>query len=245
MLDETGHRPWPLPSRAWAMAMSWHELLFAHWPVAASDVRRLLPDGLEVDTFDGSAWIGVVPFGMSGVRLRGTPALPGVSTFAEVNVRTYVRAGGKPGVWFFSLDAASAMMVRLARAWFHLPYFHARMRLVLQAGAVRYSSSRIQPRSPEAGLEARYRPRGGVERARAGSLEHFLVERYCLYSTDARGRVRRGEIHHPPWPLQAAEAELGTNTLAAAAGLRLPDREPLLHFARRLDVVAWSPERIR
>ena len=128
-LTETAHRPWPLPTGPWIMSQSWHDLLFAHWPIDASHLRPLIPAALEIDKFQGEAWIGVVPFRMSGVRLRATPALPTLSAFPELNVRTYVTHGGKPGVWFFSLDAANAIAVSVARAWFHLPYFNARMTL--------------------------------------------------------------------------------------------------------------------
>src|SRR5690349_6710130 len=126
-LRKLDHRPWPVPSRPWIMAQNWHELLFAHWRVPVEAVRPLVPQGLEIDLFAGDAWLSVVPFRMSGVRLRGTPALPWLSSFPELNVRTYVCAEGRPGVWFFSLDAASRLAVGVARAWFHLPYFNARM----------------------------------------------------------------------------------------------------------------------
>jgi len=198
-------------------------------------MRPLVPAGLEVDLWDGSAWVGVVPFRMSGVTPRGVPALPWISSFPELNVRTYVTAEGKPGVYFFSLDAANPLAVTLARAWYHLPYFRARMQCADRAGTVSYESRRI---GADAEFRGRYRPAGGVFPAPSGSIEYFLTERYCLYSI-RRGRLCRAEIHHPPWPLQVAEAEVERDTVAAAAGLRLPHSPPLLHFARRLDVVAW------
>lgn len=217
--------------------MAWHDLLFAHWPVPASQLEPLLPAGLELDRFDGEAWLGIVPFRMSGVRLRRTPALPGPGGFPELNVRTYVRAGDKPGVWFFSLDARSRIAVFVARSWFRLPYFAARMRTSRQAEAVDYRSER---RRGSAAFVARYRPTGPVFRARPGSLEHWLTERYCLYAPGGRGLLR-GEIHHPPWPLQPATAEIAANTMTQQLGFELPDVPPLLHFARSLGVVAWSP----
>src|SRR5437867_5100192 len=125
LLNQTSHRPWPLPSRPWVTTMRWHDLLFLHWPVRPEIIRPLIPNGLELDTFDGAAWIGVVPFRMTGVRLRWLPPLPGISAFPELNVRTYVRVRDRPGVYFFSLDAGSRTAVAMARAWFHLPYFHA------------------------------------------------------------------------------------------------------------------------
>src|ERR1700687_6083754 len=126
-LQDVAHRPWPLPARGWVMAGTWRDLLFAHWPVATTSLRPLVPARLRIDTFDGQAWLAVVPFRMSGVRLRGTPAMPWLSAFPELNVRTYVRCGAKPGVWFFSLDAGNPLAVGIARAWFHLPYYRAWM----------------------------------------------------------------------------------------------------------------------
>ena len=251
----TDHRPWPVPTRPWAMSMSWHDLLFAHWELPADVVRPLVPSCLDLDLRDGAAWVGVVPFRMTGVRLRGTPAVPGPGAFPELNLRTYVRrdsAGGpRPGVFFWSLDAASRVAVRAARTWFHLPYFDAEMtcdatdsRTAGDVGApVTYASRRTHRGAPSAEFAATYEPVGPVFRAAPGSLEAWLTERYCLYAVDRRGRALRGEIHHAPWPLQPARADIGTNTIADAAGLRLPDAAPLLHFARRLDVAGWAPVR--
>ncbi len=236
---ETSHRPWPLPPGPWVMAQNWHDLLFAHWPVDAQALRPHIPDSLQIDTFEGQAWIGVVPFRMSGVRPRLTPALPWLSAFPELNVRTYVMAGDKPGVWFFSLEAANPVAVEVARRWFHLPYFYAEMALPERGGWIRYKSHRIHRGAPPAEFVGRYRPAGAVELSRRGTLAHWLTERYCLYALDGRGRLGRGEIHHARWPLQPAEAEIEVNTMTQPHGIALPDIPPLLHFARRLDVVVW------
>jgi uncharacterized protein len=243
IFDHTQHRPWPLPSGPWIMAQSWRDLLFAHWPADSAMLRPHIPVGLEIDTFDGHAWLGIVPFSMRGVRLRGTPPLPGLSAFLELNVRTYVTAQGKPGVWFFSLDAASALAVGAARTSFHLPYYRARMQRREADGWIQYESQRTHRGAPGAVLEARYRAAGDCFEPARGSLTHFFTERYCMYST-ASGRIYRGEIHHPPWLLQAAEAQLKRNSMAEAAGLTLPAEPPLLHFSRRQDMVAWAPYRI-
>lgn len=226
------------------MAQSWHDLLFAHWRVNTAALRKHIPRELEIDTYQGQAWLGVVPFRMSGVRLRGTPSLPWLSAFPELNVRTYVTDGGKPGVWFFSLDAGNRIAVAIARAWFHLPYFRARMSCRGQNGWVEYRSSRSHRGAPCGVLSGRYRPVGDTFTARPGTLEYFLTERYCLYTTDVRGRVLRGEIHHPPWPLQPAEAELLSNTMPEADGINLPLDKPLLHFAKLQDMIAWPPRRL-
>jgi uncharacterized protein len=242
-LDRTTHRPWPLPSGPWIMAQSWHDLLFAHWPIDSAQLRAHIPAALQIDTFERQAWIAVVPFRMSGVRLRLTPALPLLSAFPELNVRTYVVADGKPGVWFFSLDAQNPVAVAAARAWFHLPYFRARMYCKGREGWIHYASDRTHRAANPAVLHTKYRPTGEAFRSKHGTLEHFLTERYCLYAADSRGRLSRGEIHHQPWQLQMAEAQFEQNSMTEAGGIALPLQNPLLHFARRQDVVVWRPQR--
>lgn len=221
--------------------MRWHDLLFAHWPVAPGDLRSRVPSSLELDSWDGHAWIGVVPFWMSEVRPHWLPGR-GLG-FAELNVRTYVRAADRPGVWFFSLDAASRLAVWVARAWFGLPYYAAEMDAApAPGGGLRYRSVRTHRRAPPAAFEGLYRPVGEPYMARPEELEHWLTERYCLYSTARDGRLRRAEIHHARWPLQPAACRISVNSMISALGLAQPSGEPLLHFARELDVVAWGPE---
>jgi uncharacterized protein YqjF (DUF2071 family) len=237
ILEEVGHRPWPMPSRPWLMTQSWHDLLFAHWTVDTARLRAQVPESFELDLFEGQAWIGIVPFYMTNVSIRGVPSLPFVSEFPELNVRTYVCVGGKPGVYFFSLDAASALAVKAARVLLNLPYFTASMDVDRAGSRVRYVSSR--PDSTAA-LIAEYEPSGPPSPPAGGSLEYFLTERYCLYHIDRRGRPYRLDIHHPPWRLQPATATFTRNTMADAASLRLSDREPLLHFSKRQDMAAWG-----
>jgi uncharacterized protein len=241
-LDRTAHRPWPLRPERWIMAQSWHDLLFAHWRIDAALLRPHIPRRLQIDTFEGQAWIGVVPFRMSDVRLRSTPALPWLSAFPELNVRTYVVKDGKAGVWFFSLDAGNAAAVAIARAWFHLPYFRARMKCRNDGDAIHYASERTHQDAPAGVLEARYRPVAEMFEPQPGTLEHFLTERYCLYAKAPDAELLRGEIHHHPWQLQIAKAEFFRNTMTEAAGFALPSHPPLLHFARRQDMVAWTPQ---
>jgi hypothetical protein len=219
------------------MAQVWADLLFAHWEVEAGSLRKLIPAGLELDTFEGAAFVGVVPFRMSGVRMRGLPPLPGLSAFPELNVRSYVTDGSKPGVWFFSLDAANAPAVATARRTFHLPYYNASMSCRRAGGWIEYESRRIHRGAPKAAFRGRYRPAGAVA---AVPLDRWLTERYCLYAADGRGRLRRAEVHHARWPLESAEAEIDENTMAAPLGLALEGR-PRLLFARRLEVVVWTP----
>jgi uncharacterized protein YqjF (DUF2071 family) len=245
LLDKVDHRPWPVPARPWTMTMCWRDLLFMHWPILPRLVAALVPPGLEVDTFDGSAWIGVVPFRMTDIGLRRASHLPWVSSFAELNVRTYVRRGGKSGVWFFSLDAASRLAVEAARAWFHLPYFRASIRFDEHAdGFIAYESTRTDRRGNPSSFRARYRPTADPCAATIGTLDHWLTERYCFFAVDSRGRLSRSDVHHHPWPLQRAEAVVEINSMAQASSVSLPPTPPLLHFARKLDVVGWTPERV-
>jgi uncharacterized protein YqjF (DUF2071 family) len=246
ILNHTAHRPWPLPRSPWIMKQVWHDLLFAHWPVPQAALRPLIPPQLEIDIFAGQAWLGVVPFRMSGVKMRGPFGIRGFSPFPELNVRTYVTRDSKPGVWFFSLDAANALAVWGARRGFHLPYFRAAMRCEENAGWIHYESTRQHSGAPPASLRAKYLGVGEPFTATPGTLEYFLTERYCLYTANRSGRIIRCDIHHPAWSLQLAEASFQENTMASAAGISLTDQQPhLLHFARRQDVVVWAPHRLQ
>ena len=230
----------PIP-RIPALCMAWCDLLFAHWRIPPHLLQRLLPrtePELELDLFEGEAWIGIVPFRMAEVRWSGLPAVPGTRAFPELNVRTYVRAGRRPGVWFFSLDAASWLAVRGARTGFHLPYFDAAMRCDAVEEGLRYSSRRTHRGGGDAQFNGDYAPCSPEFRSRAGTLEHWLTERYRLFAGDSRGRLWRGEIDHEPWPLQPARATLTTCTMTSPLGLALPDAPPHLLFARRVEVRA-------
>lgn len=232
------HRPWPLPSQRWTWRQSWLDLLFAHWPISAATLRPLVPDGLTIDELDGTSWIGLVPFRMSGVMRRPLPDLPWISAFPELNLRLYVTCQGKLGVWFLSLDAANPLAVWAARRFFHLPYFWAHMHIEDEDDRFAYHSIR---RDGSARFDAVYGPTGVSYLAEPGTLEHWLTERYCLYAQSPKGTLYRCDVHHAPWPLQPAFAEIGTNEILQHHGLSVVGT-PLLHFARRLDVVVWSPE---
>lgn len=239
ILNDVAHRPWPLPADPWIMFQSWQDLLFAHWAVPAAELRPLVPPQLTLEEFDGSAWIGLTPFRLAELHPRLLPPLPGISDFPEMNLRTYVRVGDKPGIFFFSLDAASCLAVLAARTFYRLPYFCASMRITPRDGWFEYQSRRRE--DGDAAFAGRYRPAGPLFQAMPGSLEHFLTERYGLYVVLRDGKVLRGDIHHRPWPLQRAEAEIGRNTVAAAHGITLPDERPLLHFSARQDTLVWAP----
>ena len=234
------HRPWRLPEGEWAWRQSWCDLLFAHWPVPAAQLQPLVPPPLRVQEFEGTSWVGVVPFRMQGVMRRPLPDLPYFSAFPELNLRLYVEHDGKPGVWFLSLDATNAVAVWAARRFFHLPYFHARIDMLGPPERIDYHSVRLsKPRRVE--FVARYQPASESYESRPGSLEHWLTERYCLYAQAPGGQIYRVEIHHHPWPLQRAKAEIGRNDLFAPHGLSIPGPPELVHFSRHLDVVVWPP----
>lgn len=239
VLDLEGHRPYPLPQRSWLMTQTWSRLLFMHWEVDPQLLRSQIPDELELDTFEGKAWLGIVPFYMSNIRVRGLPKVPGHSAFLELNVRTYVKRNGISGVYFFSLDAENFLAVKAARGFYHLPYYHALMSLKEEGNVIDYKSERLL-RSNSFRFSARYRPEGEVFRAAPGTFDHFLCERYCLF-TVRKGKVYRGDIHHAPWPLQKASCEIESNSMSPLfRGSEF--NAPVLHYADKLDVFIWPIE---
>jgi uncharacterized protein len=222
------------------MSQTWHDLLFAHWPIEPQTLRPLVPAELALDIREGRCWIGVVPFHMSHIHARSLPPLPWFSRFPEMNVRTYVSVDDKPGVYFFSLDAASRLAVWAARTFYRLPYFHAEMAVGIQNNWVTYESHR---HASPAEFRGRYRPSGPAQIRSTGSLEHWLTERYCLYTVTGES-VYRAEVHHHPWPLQEAEAEIEINTVGSAAGIPPLNGAPLLHFSKKLEVLVWPLRRL-
>ena len=244
ILQQKDHRPWPMPDGRWQLFMRWSELGFLHWPVSPGMLRRLVPAALEIDTFDDSAWVGVVPFRMDDTQFRSLPPVPTATTFYEINLRTYVRDRDRAGVWFFSLDAGSRLAVWGGRALFNLPYYRARFAFETDSDGVRYRSERTHRGAPQADFLGAYQGVGPVRRSAVGSIEHWLTERYCLYSQGRRGNISRVDVHHPPWPLQHANSYIEFNSMADAAGVTLPHQEPLAHYAAGVDVVAWKPERV-
>jgi hypothetical protein len=250
ILYATAHRPWPLPDGQWLMTQTWNDLLFAHYALEPSVVRALVPELLTLDLYDGAAWISVVPFWIKNLRPPGLPALPGISHFPELNVRTYVTyrdKGGKakPGVYFFSLDAGNLSAVWGARMFFRLPYWHASMN-IQGRDEIAYRSKRLHGPKAFKGMPefvGRYWATGLVRRATPGSLSEFLAERYCLYAWN-RNKLYRSEIHHLPWPLQTAETQIEINTMCEPVGLQFPKKPDLAQVSRTLKVLLWPPERL-
>ena len=248
----------PEPGRP-VMRQRWEHLLFLHWEVPAASLSRLLPDGLEVDLFEGRAFVGLVPFQMAGVRPWSLPSVWGLSNFAETNVRTYVRTpSGRPGVWFFSLDAANVVGAALGRYWFRLPYYYAWMTLRARERAegdwnLRYSSRRIFPRNPAATTRIEAETVGPVAPAVPGSLEFWLAERYLLYTSTgsssapepAGATLWQGRVYHSAYPLQPARLVMLAESAVEGAGIILPPSPPLAHYARRVVVEVFPLERVR
>ncbi len=236
LTDIIEHRPYSLPDGPWVMKQTWSKLLFMHWPLPPEQIQPHLPNGLILDTYEGQAWISVVPFLMSNVYPRFTFPVPWLSSFPELNVRTYVIRDGKPGVWFFSLDAANPLAVLIARNLYRLPYFNATMSVVEHPSTVDYYCLRRDSRSDPAQFVGEYGPTGEVFHAQPGTLDYFLAERYCLYTHDQQYNIYRGEIHHKPWPLQPAQAHVRANTVSK---VQLPTTDPILHYVERIDILAW------
>jgi uncharacterized protein len=237
--QQTAHRPWPLPDAPWIMFQSWQDLLFAHWRLPAAALESLVPRPLAIDLFEGHAYVGIAPFRVAGLRARGLPALPGLADFQELNCRTYVRHQDRTGVFFFSLDASSRAAVFGARAAYRLPYHRADMHWQTSGDWIDFRSRR---HDDDAIFEARYRPVGPEAEPVPGTLDHFLTERYALFVVDA-GDVLRTDIHHRPWRLRRGEAVITRNTVAAAAGISIPEHEPILHFAAVQDTLVWAPQK--
>lgn len=210
-----------------------------HWPVPREVIQKRIPEDLVVDTHEGQAWIGLVPFAMEGIRHPSIPAIPGLRAMLELNVRTYVHFRGEPGVWFFSLDASHRPMVEGARRLYHLPYFKARMDCRRQGPQITYASRRTHGGAPAAEMTAEWEVAEERPESDPRSLNFFLTERYCLYTAHRR-RLFQGRIHHPPWPLRQARLINLRSNLVESHGIALPDSQPLLHHADILHVEIFA-----
>jgi uncharacterized protein len=228
------------------MRQSWDNLLFAHWTVPFNKLRALVPAELDLDTYEGNCYVGLVPFAMRNVRPRYFPSVPFLSNFLELNLRTNVKiprtaesdssAGG--GVYFFSLDCNKAVAVELGCKVYQLPYYNSLMKLAVDGEWNHYQSVRLHAGEEQLGFKGSYRPIGPVSYSQPGSLEAFLTERYCLLLTH-RGTIRRGDVHHTPWPLQPAEAKIDINMMAKKFDFDLTSEAPIIHYSKHLDTIEW------
>jgi uncharacterized protein YqjF (DUF2071 family) len=231
------------PSGQPLMHQTWGKLLFMHWRIEEKLLRPLIPEQLEIDTFDGTAWIGIIPFTMWDIRALPpfVPPVSGLSSAHELNVRTYVHYDRVPGVWFFSLDCNSVAAVLAARAFYHLPYFNADIDLKQRGARINYSLKRTD--EPRAHYKGSWNVGETIPYSHPGSLEFFLTERYCLYAEDD-GELYRARIHHPPWPLQKATMNAYSSRMIESLGLPAPVGEPVLNYAEELEVDIWPIHRV-
>ncbi|WP_217914677.1 YqjF family protein [Miltoncostaea marina] len=239
VLRQAAHRPWPLPRGPWVLAQTWLDTAFLHWPVDPERLRPALPPGLTLETWRDAAWVTVTPLAIRASRPRLVPPLLPSSAFPELNLRTYARVGDRPGIWFVSLDAGSPASVAAARTLFHLPYFTARIALGRAGDEARVRARRAA--RPWVAFSARARADGPAAPPAPGSLDEWLLERYCCYGADRRGGVWRTDIHHPPWPARPATAVVEHDTLTPPLGVAGPPA--LAHLADRQDVLFWPPRR--
>jgi len=240
ILAQHEHRPEPPPDLPWIMVQNWENVFFISWSLPAETIRPLVPGKMEIDTYDGHAWLSQLPMHMVGLHLRDLPPIPGTATFPEINLRTYVRVNDEPGVFFFSIDAQSHLGSWVADKLFQLPYLYADMKFSCQCGHFRMQSRRPKSdKAPAAEFAANYKPTGQPTVTREGSLEHFLVERYAFFAEDASGVLYKGALHHAPWQVQSVEAHIQTNTIPQAAGIKLPQAEPNCHYSPGTQSILW------
>ncbi|MDP5274186.1 YqjF family protein [Chengkuizengella axinellae] len=239
LLKSTQHREFSVPAKHWVMKQTWNDLLFAHWPIRVNDIRDHIPASLTIDTFDGFAWIGVVPFHMSNIRMRFLPPVPFASSFPEINVRTYVKFKGKAGVFFFSLDAMNHLAVYIARKLFSLNYYYAQIVHSNHSDTYYYESKRMDKDKVLTGFTGVYKPISKPFRSTRDSIDYWLTERYCLFCNDEK-YLYRGDIHHVPWQLQHVDADITNNSMTLPIGINLPLEKPIFHFSKKLDALLWS-----
>lgn len=243
-IQNNTHRPWPIPSNYWIMNQKWRDVLFSHWPVSPEALKPYIPAPLKLDTFDSFGWIGIVLFAMDGIYPRGFPFLSLVPKFAEVNVRTYVHYNGKPGVLFMSLDVGDWASLNIAKRWYHLPYSQANVSYQQKHHVFHFEGRRKEQNNIPVLLRGSFTPHSEIFFPKEGRIDHWVTERYCLYSTDKRGNLFRGEIHHPPWPLQKADVDIIENTLFTPFQLDMEGEKPLSHYSKGVDTVFWNIKKI-
>lgn len=242
LIKDIAHRPYPLPSKKWIMKQVWNDVLFLHWRVPSEALHPYIPPPLQIDTFEGDAWIGIIAFKMEGIYFRGLSAISVVPTFFEINVRTYVRYNGKPGVYFLSLDVNDWASLNIAKRWYRLPYHRAKLSIENAQQTIHYKSSRLQGKAAFTGI---CKTTPDVYLPEEGTLDHWLTERYCLYAADQRRNIFCGDIHHRPWPLQKSEINIRNNTLFTPFRLDLPMSRPIVYFSKGLEALMWNCEKLQ
>ncbi|KAA9031579.1 YqjF family protein [Niallia endozanthoxylica] len=240
IMGDIGRRPWPLPSKNWIMRQRWRNLLFSHWPIPPEILRRHIPSALEIDTYQGYAYLGVIVFVIEGIHPRGLSSISLTPVFPEVNLRTYVHYQGKPGVFFLSLDVEDWASYTIARRWYRLPYKKASILFQKDGETCICQSVRKGTIDPSISFGVKYEPTSELYFPKEGTLDYWLTERYCLFSTNNGSNIYSGEIHHQPWPLQKAEAEISKNTLFTPFKMEGVEGKPIYHFSKGLDTLFWN-----
>ena len=241
---QTDHRPFPMPDQPWIMTQVWNDLLFAHWPVDPGKLIGLIPSGLTLDLYKANAWISIIPFRITGMRGRGMPAIPGFSSYNELNVRTYVIHDGIPGIYFFSLDANHLPAVLAARAGTGLPYKQAEMTHKWEGDHFLSACKRMSCKGPAAEFKAAWRPKGNkLVNAEPETLEYWLLERYAMFVRRGQ-KIMKGEIHHDPWTFMPAEADITENTFTGFLQGGLAEEPVLLHYSPRRRFFFFPPEMV-
>ena len=238
------HRPWAYPEFPWSVRQDWLHLSFLHWETDPGLLQALLPEPLKLDTYEGKAYIGLVPFLMDNVRPRFLPCVPGVSRFPELNIRTYVTLGEKPGVFFFSLDADSWTAVWIGKKAFHLPYFSAEIRFETDDSGVRFESQRRGLSLGEEAFSGTFSGSGDIYYAEKGSLEYFLTERYCFYAEIRGVGVVRSDVAHKPWPIRKGLAQIEVNSMVGRYGVEANRTPDLVHSTPGVQVLGWWPQSV-
>ncbi|KAB2334776.1 DUF2071 domain-containing protein [Cytobacillus depressus] len=244
LMKDFGHRPWQLPSKHWIMRQTWSNLFFTHWPIAPEILRPYIPQSLQIDTFNRYAWVGIILFVMEGIYPRGLNYKSILPSFPEINVRTYVQCDDKPGIYFLSIDVGDWASYTIAKRWFRLPYFSSHVSFQKEDQTFQFGSKRKGNSNSPITFNGKYIPLPKIFYPKKGTLDHWLTERYCLYSKDQRGNLYCGEIHHRPWPLQYAESEIHMNTLLSPFNIDLNEVKPISHYSKGVDSLIWNIKKV-
>lgn len=245
LLNDIIHRPYPLPSKNWIMRQTWKNVLFLHWPIPLEKLRPHIPTSLQIDTYKGTAWLGIILFVLEGIYPFGLSSISLTPKFPEINVRTYVTYNGKPGIYFLSIDVDNWASLKIAKHWYHLPYHSAHISFQKEGESFHCHSVRRENRNDPLSFHCKYASVSDVYAPKEGTLDHWLTERYCFYSSNNGVSIYCGEIHHQPWPLQKAKIELVNHTLFTPFHFDLPEEKPVIHFSPGVDSLMWNIKKIR
>lgn len=245
LINDIIHRPFPLPSKNWIMRQKWRNVLFLHWPIPVEKLRPHIPSSLQIDTFNGSAWLGIILFVLEGIFPFEIPSISLTPKFPEINVRTYVKYDGKPGIYFLSIDVMNWASLKIAKNWYHLPYHSSQIFFQKEEQKFHCHSIRKGNENTPISFKGKYAPVSEVYFPKEGTLDHWLIERYCLYSSNNGINIYCGDIHHRPWPLQKAKIELVKNTLFTPFHFDLFEEKPIAHFSIGVDSLIWNIKKIR